>query len=59
MAKYRGKYNKCRTCTHAKEVMMVLVVVEESCPNKKLFNSGGYYSDKYVCQKCDDWSERK
>ncbi|KKS36315.1 MAG: hypothetical protein UV00_C0027G0001, partial [candidate division WWE3 bacterium GW2011_GWF1_42_14] len=34
MAKYRGKYKKCRTCIHSIEPLMVMVLVRESCPNK-------------------------
>ena len=58
MAKYRGKYDKCRTCQNAKEVMMFLVVVDNDCPNKREFSSG-LFVDKNVCQNCEDWSVKK
>ena len=39
MAKYRGKYKKCRECKHSEEVLMMLVEVKESCPNHIKFSS--------------------
>lgn len=58
MSKYRGKYNKCRTCKHAIEPMMVLVRVKESCPNKWT-QKGEHYSDIHRCQECDKYVEEK
>ena len=37
MAKYRGKYKKCRECKHAEEVMMYIVQTKESCLNYVVF----------------------
>lgn len=57
MAKYRGKYKKCRTCTHVIETLMIMVLVKDTCPNKHMF-SGGYMTDKYTCEKCEHFKER-
>jgi hypothetical protein len=38
MAKYRGKYKKCRECKHAGEVMMYIVQTKESCPKRVNFS---------------------
>ena len=58
MAKYRGKYKKCRTCIHSIEPLMVMVLVRESCPNKHKF-SGGDMVDKYTCKKCEHFEEKE
>ena len=55
MDKYRGKYKKCRTCVHAVEPMMSLVVVKESCPNKWFSSIGTMFSDKHRCETCKDY----
>ena len=57
MTKYRGKYKKCRTCTHAIEPLTVIVLVGEACPNKHMF-SDGYMTDKYTCEKCEHFEEK-
>jgi len=57
MYKYRGKYKKSRTCVHAIEVMMVMVQVKDSCPDKTNYSSGPM-SDKYHCEKCKHHEER-
>jgi len=52
MAKYRGKYKKCRDCKHAKEVMMYIVQTKESCPKHVNF-SGTLAVDKPTCERCE------
>lgn len=57
MVKYRGKYKKCRSCVHAVEPLMELVIVLETCP--KLFKSsnGTLFSDKHTCEECEFYRE--
>ena len=56
MAKYRGKYKKCRECKHAKEVMMWLVRVKETCPKHIKFSSM-LAVDKPTCETCEHFKE--
>jgi len=58
MVKYLGKYKKCRTCTHAIEPLMVMVLVKDSCLKKIMFSSG-YMVDKYTCEKCEHFKEKE
>ena len=58
MPEYRGKYKKCRTCTHAFKPLVIMVLVKGSCPNKHTFH-GGYMTDKYTCEKCADFEEKE
>ena len=58
MAKYLGKYKKCRICTHAIETLMVMVLVKETCPSKHAFH-GGDMVDKYTCEKCEHFEEKE
>ena len=51
MAKYRGKYKKCRECKHSEEVLMMLVETKESCPNHIKFSSM-LAVDKPTCEGC-------
>ena len=56
MDKYRGKYKKCRTCVHAVEPMMELVIVKESCPEKwENKSTGTMFSDKHRCEACEHY----
>jgi len=52
MAKYGGKYKKCRECKHAEEVMMYIVQTKESCPKHVNF-SGTLAVDKPTCERCE------
>ena len=52
MAKYRGKYTKCRECKHSEEVMMWLVKVKESCKKHIKFSSM-MAVDKPTCETCE------
>jgi hypothetical protein len=52
MAKYRGKYKKCRECKHSEEIMMWLVKVKESCPKHIKFSSM-LAVDKPTCEECE------
>lgn len=52
MAKYRGKYKKCRECKRSEDVMMWLVKVKESCPKGIQFSSMRAV-DKPTCEECE------
>lgn len=56
MGKYKGKYKKCRSCQHAKEVHMVLVEVKETCPNGRK-RSSMTCVDKRTCESCQYYPE--
>jgi len=58
MAKYRGKYKKCRECKHAVDVMMVLVETKESCPKSIKFSSLRAV-DKMTCEECEHFEKRR
>lgn len=58
MAKYRGKYKKCRECKHVKEVLMMLVETKESCPNYVVF-SGIRAVDKPTCERCEHFEPKE
>ena len=52
MAKYRGKYKKCRECKHVEEIMNWIVLIKQSCP--KHVNFGGTLAvDKPTCERCE------
>lgn len=57
MAKYRGKYKKCRSCVHAVEPLMELVIVLETCPKLFKSSSGTSFSDKHICEECEFYKE--
>ncbi len=50
--KYRGKYKKCRKCTHVEYVGMMLVEVKNTCP-KGLNLNGGLIVAKDMCEECE------
>jgi hypothetical protein len=50
---YTGKYWKCRTCKHAKQVHMILVDVYETCPSKIVTRKGDMFSSTEDCEKCN------
>ena len=52
MAKYRGKYVKCRECKHSERVMMWMVKVKETCP-KGMQLSCMRAVDKPTCEDCE------
>ena len=52
MAKYRGKYKKCRECRHVRDVMIWLVRVKKSCPKGVKFSSMRAV-DKSTCEECE------
>lgn len=56
MAKYRGKYKKCRSCIHALDVHMVMVEVKGTCLKGVKFSSG-LMVDKYTCERCEYYEE--
>lgn len=58
MSKYRGKYQKCRTCEYSEEVMMFLVIVKNECPHGTNFNGDRKMSDKHKCEACNDYIAR-
>ena len=55
--KYKGKYKKCRTCVHAIEPLMVMVIVKESCPKAIKFSSGPMV-EKMTCENCEKWEDK-
>ncbi len=60
MAKYRGKYQKCRTCRQAYKVGMMLVFVQPECPNALLLPRSGFFAvGKGTCEDCNYWEKRE
>ena len=58
MAKYRGKYAKCRKCKHVWNVGMWIVWVRDSCKNDKtLMLSSGKAVGKPMCEECKYFEE--
>lgn len=56
MAKYGGKYKKCRECKHSTEVMMWMVEVKETCPKHIKFSSM-LAVDKPTCETCEHFKK--
>ncbi len=55
---YKGKYVKSRTCKHALEYMMSLVVVKDSCPQKHVFNATNeFFTTKEICVDCEHYEK--
>lgn len=53
MAKYRGKYSKCRQCRHVRDIGMWIVWIKDSCLNKTAVKlSSGRAVDKQTCEEC-------
>jgi hypothetical protein len=64
VSKYKGKYGKCRTCTHIKnpdmDVFNVLVFPQSTCPNPLYISDlNGCVSDKRHCQQCNQYTEKE
>lgn len=58
MAKYVGKYKKCRSCVNVIKVHMTLVEVKDSCPYRIRFNNM-ICVDKSMCETCESYQESK
>ncbi|RNC62795.1 MAG: hypothetical protein AWM53_02014 [Candidatus Dichloromethanomonas elyunquensis] len=52
MPKYKGKYKKSRSCIHAEQPLMFMVIVKDTCPKKVKFSSA-YMVDKPTCEECE------
>lgn len=57
--KYRGIYDKCRTCKHAKIVGMVIIFVEDSCLGDVKQVGDTRYTYKHICQSCGNYEKRE
>ena len=56
-AKNKGKYYKCKKCKHVEECFNFLVIVKDSCPNKRETKGQENQSTKQRCQECEQWEE--